>query len=258
MRSPLLREVTETRLDASPFAEDTVQQQWLADAGYTKRRTWPQMTRPVEPEEATSLPGAARGRHHPPRGEPRERPAGRRRPAAGARDARVLLRGPLQLLPRELPGVPPAAARGPRTPLGPLVAGVRRGRRGPAARGRRRGRARCCPRTRQGHEGSYIDYIGVHRHARGRGHRQVAAPHRDRRRRAAWPRPGGARGRRRLADGCRRALPLDGLGDRLRDRVLVQGPRVRRSRSGLSARGSPARTPRRAAGTAPGRRPPSR
>ncbi len=29
--------------------------------------------------------------------------------------------------------------------------------------------APCCPRTAEGHEGSYIDYIGVHRHARGRG-----------------------------------------------------------------------------------------
>ena len=72
--------------------------------------------------------------------QPRQRASGRRRPAPRARDARVLLRGPLQLLPRELPGVPPAAARGPRAPLGPLVAGVRRGRRGPAPGRRRSGR----------------------------------------------------------------------------------------------------------------------
>ena len=35
--------------------------EWLADAGYTKRRTWPQMTRPVTPEEATSLPPPREG-----------------------------------------------------------------------------------------------------------------------------------------------------------------------------------------------------
>ncbi len=56
-----LREVTQTRLDASPFAEDAVQQEWLAAAGYAKRRTWPQMTRPVAPEEATSLPAPREG-----------------------------------------------------------------------------------------------------------------------------------------------------------------------------------------------------
>ena len=56
-----LREVTATRLDASPFAADVVQQQWLADAGFSKRRTWPQMTRPVAPEEATSLPAPRAG-----------------------------------------------------------------------------------------------------------------------------------------------------------------------------------------------------
>jgi GNAT superfamily N-acetyltransferase len=56
-----LREVGETRLDASPYAEDVEQRTWLARAGYTKRRTWLQMTRPVSPEEATSLPGPREG-----------------------------------------------------------------------------------------------------------------------------------------------------------------------------------------------------
>ena len=97
-----LREITETTLDASPFAGDTVQKQWLVDAGYTKRRTFPQMTRPVTPDEATSLPG------------PREGVTIRRvethdngLPVAGdlhlVHEARAVLRGPLQLLPRELP-----------------------------------------------------------------------------------------------------------------------------------------------------------
>ena len=112
---------------------------------------------------------APRGRHHPPGGQPRERAAGRERPAPGPRDARVVLRGPLQLLPGELPRVRPAAARGPRAPVGPLVAGVRRGRRRRAARRRRAWSAPCSPENAAGHEGSYIEYIGVHRHARGRG-----------------------------------------------------------------------------------------
>ncbi|WP_028659516.1 GNAT family N-acetyltransferase [Nocardioides insulae] len=41
-----------TQLDASPFADDSVQQAWLADAGFRRVRTWLQMTRPVTPEEA--------------------------------------------------------------------------------------------------------------------------------------------------------------------------------------------------------------
>ncbi|MGZ4453926.1 MAG: GNAT family N-acetyltransferase [Nocardioides sp.] len=51
-----MRGLHETQLDASPFAEDAEQRGWLADAGYRKVRTWLQMTRPVTPEEATSLP----------------------------------------------------------------------------------------------------------------------------------------------------------------------------------------------------------
>jgi len=45
-----------TQLDASPFADDTEQRAWLTRAGYRNMRTWLQMTRPVEPEEAE--PGA--------------------------------------------------------------------------------------------------------------------------------------------------------------------------------------------------------
>ena len=164
----VLREVTATRLDASPFAEDTVQQEWLAGAGYTKRRTWPQMTRPVTPEEATSLPAAREG-------------VTIRRVAS--HDNGLPVAGDLHLVHemlessfedhfnsyresfpeflqrlREDPGhrwdhwwlafidgedgQPMAAGALVGTVLGPNDAG---------------------------HEGSYIEYIGVHRHARGRG-----------------------------------------------------------------------------------------
>jgi GNAT superfamily N-acetyltransferase len=46
-----LRGLHSTRMDASPFAGDEVQKGWLATAGYECRRTWLHMTRPVEPSE---------------------------------------------------------------------------------------------------------------------------------------------------------------------------------------------------------------
>ncbi|HPQ72538.1 GNAT family N-acetyltransferase, partial [Phycicoccus elongatus] len=53
-----LRGIPQTRLDASPFADDAAQKGWLADAGYTCRRTWLHMTRPVaKGEQVTTRPG---------------------------------------------------------------------------------------------------------------------------------------------------------------------------------------------------------
>ncbi|MEP6814228.1 MAG: GNAT family N-acetyltransferase, partial [Marmoricola sp.] len=49
-----LRGIDETRLDESPFGGDEAQREWLVRAGYTKRRTWMHMTRPVQPEEAVT------------------------------------------------------------------------------------------------------------------------------------------------------------------------------------------------------------
>ena len=46
-----LRGITETHLDASPFADDTVQREWLAAAQFTNKRTWLHMSRPVVPDE---------------------------------------------------------------------------------------------------------------------------------------------------------------------------------------------------------------
>ena len=54
-----LRGLEKTRMDASPFAEDTVQRGWLEAAGYTRRRSWLHMTRPVDPTEA--LPALREG-----------------------------------------------------------------------------------------------------------------------------------------------------------------------------------------------------
>nr|MCW2728145.1 family N-acetyltransferase [Aeromicrobium sp.] len=53
-----LRGVDRTRLDESPFASDTRQAGWLALAGYTKQRTWLHMERPVSPEDADLEPRA--------------------------------------------------------------------------------------------------------------------------------------------------------------------------------------------------------
>jgi ribosomal protein S18 acetylase RimI-like enzyme len=163
-----LRGVPETRLDASPFAADTTQQQWLARAGYTKRRTWPQMTRPVAPEEATSLP--------PPReGVTIRRVASHENGLPVASDLQLVhemleasfedhFNSYRESFPefvqrlREDPGhrwdhwwlafVPDDDGR-------PLAAGALVGT--------------VLQENAEGHEGSYIEYIGVHRHARGRG-----------------------------------------------------------------------------------------
>ena len=166
-----LREVGETRLDASPYAEDVEQRRWLAEAGYTKRRTWLQMTRPVAPEEATSLPG------------PREGVTIRRVQshenglpvAVDLQTVHDMLEKSfedhfnsyresfpefLQRL-REDPGHrwdhwwlafvdPEGDPDGDQVPAGALVSTV-------------------LQENAAGHEGTYVEYIGVHRDARGRG-----------------------------------------------------------------------------------------
>ncbi len=56
-----LRGLEETRLDESPFQDDAQQVRWLRRAGYEKRRTWLHMSRAVAPEEATELPPPREG-----------------------------------------------------------------------------------------------------------------------------------------------------------------------------------------------------
>ena len=162
-----LREIDATRLDASPYAADIVQREWLASAGYLHRRTWLQMTRPVEPGEATSLPG------------PREGVSIRR---VDSHDNGLPVALDLQTVHdmleqsfedhfnsyresfpeflqrlREDPGhrwdhwwLAFVDSEGEQRPAGALVSTV-------------------LPEDAAGHEGSYVDYIGVHRDARGRG-----------------------------------------------------------------------------------------
>ena len=49
-----LRGLERTRMDASPFAEDHRQRGWLEEAGYACRRRWLHMSRPVDPTEMMS------------------------------------------------------------------------------------------------------------------------------------------------------------------------------------------------------------
>jgi ribosomal protein S18 acetylase RimI-like enzyme len=167
-----LREVDETRLDASPYAADLVQREWLAAAGYANRRTWLQMTRTVSPDEATSLPG------------PREGVVIRRVETHDnglpvAADLHVVhemleksfedhFNSYRESFPefvarlREDPGhrwdhwwlafvaPPDGHGDGEQVPAGALVGTV-------------------LQENSAGHEGTYVEYIGVHRNARGRG-----------------------------------------------------------------------------------------
>jgi ribosomal protein S18 acetylase RimI-like enzyme len=47
------RDLDEQQIDSGAFADDSRQHGWLERAGFTKVRTWWQMSRPVEPAEAT-------------------------------------------------------------------------------------------------------------------------------------------------------------------------------------------------------------
>ena len=53
-----MRGIEATRLDESPFGGDDRQVGWLRGAGYEKRRTWLHMNRPVTPDEASWEPRA--------------------------------------------------------------------------------------------------------------------------------------------------------------------------------------------------------
>jgi ribosomal protein S18 acetylase RimI-like enzyme len=164
----VLRETQATRLDASPFAEDKVQQGWLAEAGYTKRRTWPQMTRPVTPEEATSLP------------PPREGVTIRR---VASHENGLPVAGDLHLVHEMLEASFEDHFNSYRESFPEFVQRLREdpghrwdhwwlafveGEEGEqVAAGALVGTV--LAENAAGHEGSYVEYIGVHRNARGRG-----------------------------------------------------------------------------------------
>lgn len=55
------RGLRQTQLDAGAFRDDTRQGRWLREVGFTQVREWWQMSRPVIPGEADSLPGPREG-----------------------------------------------------------------------------------------------------------------------------------------------------------------------------------------------------
>lgn len=159
-----------TQLDATPYADDERQLGWLTDAGYARKRTWLQMSRPVEAREAE--PGVLP--------EPREGVRVRRVAtteegglpvAADLQDVHLVLEQSFadhfnsyrESFPefvqrqREDPGhrwdhwwIAEVEMDGEWLPGGAVVSTV-------------------LLEDEAGHKGSYIDYIGVHRRSRGRG-----------------------------------------------------------------------------------------
>ena len=163
------RGLEQTQMDSGAFADDDRQPRWLTAAGFRHVRDWWQMTRPVAPEEATSLP------------EPREgvtvrlvaRDGGGRLPdEQDLRDVHMVLeasfadhfnsyRETFEEFLHRLRADPGHRwdhwwlAEVDGQPAGALVAVAVTGR-----------------TTRDGKEqpdGSYVEYIGVHSRARGRG-----------------------------------------------------------------------------------------
>jgi mycothiol synthase len=162
-----MRGLRATLLDSGAYADDLRQQRWLREAGYEKTRTWLQMTRPVSPEEATTLPGPREGvtvrpvdRH--PDGLPvaQDLQAVHRVLEESFQDHFSSYRESFPefvMRLREDPGhrwdhwwLATVETGTGTMPAGAVVSSVLR----PDA---------------DGIEGSYVDYIGVHRRARGRG-----------------------------------------------------------------------------------------
>lgn len=162
-----MRGVSTTLLDSGAYADDPRQQRWLATAGFRQTRTWLQMTRRVDPSEATVLPG--------PREGVTVRPVDRHDDglpvAQDLQDVHRVLEESFEdhfssyresfpefvMRLREDPGhrwdhwwLATVEIDDEAMPAGALVSTVLR----PDA---------------AGVEGSYVDYIGVHRRARGRG-----------------------------------------------------------------------------------------
>jgi len=160
-----LRGLERTRMDASPFADDTVQRGWLGAAGYECRRRWLHMTRPVDPTE----------------GQPPLREGVTVRPV-DTHDNGVPVAQDLQIVHRMLEESFADHFNSYRESFPEFV---QRQREDPGHRwdhwwlafvatpdGEVPAGAIVCtvlPADAQGVEGSYIDYIGVNRAARGRG-----------------------------------------------------------------------------------------
>jgi mycothiol synthase len=162
-----MRRLRSTLLDSGAYADDERQQCWLADSGYECTRTWLQMTRPVTPDEATGLPAPREGvvvrpveQHDDGLPVAQDLQAVHRVLEESFQDHFSSYRESFPefvMRLREDPGhrwdhwwlATVETDEGP-LPAGAVVSTV-------------------LPPDAAGVEGSYIDYIGVHRRARGRG-----------------------------------------------------------------------------------------
>jgi len=154
-------------LGSGAYADDRRQQRWLATAGFEQTRTWLQMTRPVTADEASSMPAPREGVTV----RPVERHDDGLPVAQDLQDVHRVLEESFQdhfssyresfpefvMRLREDPGhrwdhwwLATVETDEGVFPAGALVSTVLR-------------------EDAEGFEGSYVDYIGVHRRARGRG-----------------------------------------------------------------------------------------
>ncbi|MEN5074598.1 GNAT family N-acetyltransferase [Isoptericola cucumis] len=167
------RGVTSTQLDVGAYAGDDVQRGWLAAAGFAHARSWLQMSRPVRPEEAE--PGVL----------PAPRPGVTVRPVA-THDDGLPLAEDLQTVHRVLESAFEDHFNSYRESFGEFVVRLRSepGHRwdhwwlarvadpdDPQDLGEPMGAlvASALPSGASGKEGSYIEYLGADRRARGRG-----------------------------------------------------------------------------------------
>ena len=162
-----MRGLRTSLLDSGAYADDSRQQRWLAAAGFEQTRTWLQMTRPVTAEEASTLPAPREGVSV----RPVERHDDGLPVAQDLQDVHRVLEESFQdhfssyresfpefvMRLREDPGhrwdhwwLATVETDEGVFPGGALVSTVLR-------------------EDAAGFEGSYVDYIGVHRRARGRG-----------------------------------------------------------------------------------------
>jgi ribosomal protein S18 acetylase RimI-like enzyme len=163
------RGLAETQLDAGAYAGDEARRRWLAAAGYEHVRSWLHMSRPVAPEEAE--PGAL----------PEPKPGVTVRPVA-THDTGVPVAEDLQTVHRVLETAFADHFNSYRESFPEFVQRLREepghrwdhwwlafvdGESRPLAAGTVV--SSVLSANDDGKEGSYIDYIGVHRHARGRG-----------------------------------------------------------------------------------------
>jgi mycothiol synthase len=163
----VMRGLRTSLLDSGAYADDARQQRWLSAAGYEQTRTWLQMTRPVTADEAWSLPALRPGVVV----RPVERHDDGLPVAQDLQDVHRVLEESFQdhfssyresfpefvMRLREDPGhrwdhwwLATVETEEGVLPAGALVSTVLR-------------------EDAAGFEGSYVDYIGVHRRARGLG-----------------------------------------------------------------------------------------